>query len=126
MDVGHDGIDKLGFLLFRIGVIHPHVANAAELARDPKIQGDRFDVADVEIAVRLRRETSLNFSPLSALQIFCHDFADEIGRGSWIVWRLAHAVGDGKHGRPACHAERSAVESSHPAASRASHVRKRR
>ena len=79
-DVGHDGVDELDFLFGRIGVVHPHVANAAKLARDSEIEADRLGVADVQISVRLGRETGANLLVLSASHIFCDDIADEIGR----------------------------------------------
>ena len=76
----------------RIGVVHPHVAYAAKLARDPEIEADRFGVADVEIAVRLGREASVNFRALSASHIFCDDIADEIGWGRLVNRWCRHAV----------------------------------
>ena len=36
----------------------PDVANAVELARDPKVETDRFRVADVQITIRLRAENA--------------------------------------------------------------------
>ena len=37
-DIGHYGIDILGFFFSGVGVVHANVANAAELARDPEIE----------------------------------------------------------------------------------------
>ena len=76
----------------RIGVVHPHVADAAKFARDPEIQADRLGVADVEIAVRLWREASVNFRVLSASHIFCDDIADEIGWGRLVSRWCRHAL----------------------------------
>ena len=55
--VGLDGIDI--FLLFpgRVGVVEAQMALAGELLRDAEIQGNRLGMADVQIAVRLRRES---------------------------------------------------------------------
>ena len=67
MDVGHDGIDIFDLFLGRVGVVHPQVADAAEFARDAEVEADRFGMADVEIAVRLRRETGVDPRVLSAV-----------------------------------------------------------
>ena len=72
-----------------IGVVHPDVANAAEFVRDAEVQADRFGVADMQIAVRLRRETGANLRVLSAANIFRDDVADKVRR-SWIIDRCCH------------------------------------
>ena len=92
MHVGHDRIDVFGLFLGRVGVVHPHVADAAELVRDAEVEADRLGVADVEIAVRLGRETGVDARVLSAPHIFCHDIADEIGWSGILVGRFGHAV----------------------------------
>src|SRR5690606_9789016 len=51
------GVDVLLLFLFRVGVVEAQVAGAPELLRQAKIQTDRLGVADVEVAVGLRRET---------------------------------------------------------------------
>ncbi len=51
-----DGIDVF-LLLFRgVGVVEPQVARSAVVAREAEVEADRFRVAVVEIAVRLRRK----------------------------------------------------------------------
>jgi len=49
---------SMEFLLFlgRIGVVEAQIALAAEFLRDAEIEGDGLGVADVEIAVGLRRK----------------------------------------------------------------------
>jgi len=49
--------DVFCFFLRWVRIIHANVADAAELARDSKVETDRFCVADVEITIRLRRKT---------------------------------------------------------------------
>jgi len=51
-----DRVDVLLLLLGRVRVVEAHVARAAVVAREPEVEADRLRVADVEIAVRLRRE----------------------------------------------------------------------
>ncbi len=55
-----DGIHVFDVFLGRVGVVHAQIANAAELARDAEIQADAFGVADVEVAVRLRRKARVD------------------------------------------------------------------
>jgi hypothetical protein len=51
-----DGIDVLLLFFFRVGVVEAQVAGAAVALRQPEVEADRLGVADVQIAVRLRRE----------------------------------------------------------------------
>ena len=54
--VALDGVDIFLLLLGRVGVVEAQVAVAAELLGDAEIEADRLGVADMEIAVRLRRK----------------------------------------------------------------------
>ena len=54
--VALDRNDELVLLLGRVGVVEAQVAAAAEFLRDAEVQADRLGMADVQIAVRLRRE----------------------------------------------------------------------
>ena len=89
MNIGHDRIDILGFFFRRVGVVHADVADAAELVRDAEIQTDRFRMADVQVTIRLRRETRPNFSVLPRANILRDNVANKIGR-SWIFSRRCH------------------------------------
>ena len=80
VDIGHDGIDILGFFLGRIGVVHPNVADAVELVRDPEVQADRLGMTDVKITIRLRWKAGDNLGVVSSPQIIRHNLADEVGR----------------------------------------------
>ena len=75
-----DGIDILDVFLGRVGVVHAQVADAAELARDAEVQADGFRVADVQVAVRLRRKARVNLRIFFLGDVLGHDVADEIGR----------------------------------------------
>ncbi len=76
--VGLDGIDI--FLLFpgRVGVVEAQMALAGELLRDAEIQGNRLGMADVQIAVRLRRESGHDPAVFLGVEVGLHDVADEI------------------------------------------------
>ena len=54
--VALDGVDVFLLFLGRIGVVEAQVAAPAELLGDAEIEADRLGVADVQIAVRLRRK----------------------------------------------------------------------
>ena len=80
-DIFDDRIDVLRFFLRRIGVVEPQVALAAELLGEAEIQVDRLGVADVQIAVRLRRKARVHAAAVFVgLQIVEDDLADEVGR----------------------------------------------
>ena len=84
LHVLHDGIDVLGLFLLGIGVVEAQVGLAAELRRQAEIQADRLGVADVQIAVRLRRKARVHAAAeLVGLQVVEDDVADEIGRAAW-------------------------------------------
>ena len=72
--------------LLGIGVVEAQVGLAAELRGQAEIQADGFGVADVQIAVRLRREARVYPSLiLVGLQVVQNDVANEIG---WAACRL--------------------------------------
>jgi hypothetical protein len=56
-DVGLDCVDVLLLLLDWIGVVEAQVAAATELGGDAEVQADRLGMADMQVAVRLGRET---------------------------------------------------------------------
>ncbi len=76
--VALDGVDELLLLLGRIGVVEAQVAVAAELLGDAEIQADRLGVADVQIAVRLRRKPGDDLGVASAREVGLDDVADEV------------------------------------------------
>jgi hypothetical protein len=78
-----DGIDILQFLLAGIGVVEAQVGLAAEFGRESEVQADRFRVAQMQIAVRLRRKARVYAALiLAGLQIVDDDIADKVGRAA--------------------------------------------
>src|SRR5881227_3717709 len=55
--VALDGVDVFLVLLGGVGVVEAQMTAAAEFLGDAEIEADRLGVADMKIAVRLRRET---------------------------------------------------------------------
>ncbi len=92
-DVFNDRIDVLGFFLGRIGIVEAQVAFAAELARQAEVDRNRLGVADMQISVRLGRETRVHAALiLFGLQIVEDDVPDEVGlngraRCRIVFWR---------------------------------------
>jgi len=80
VDVLHDRLDVLDILLGRVGVVHAQVALAAVFAGDAEIQADRLGVADVQVAVGLRRETRDDLRVAFLRNMLGDDIADEIAR----------------------------------------------
>ena len=79
LDVGDDGVDVLGLLCVRVGVVQAQVAEAAEVLRDAEVLDDGFGVADVEIAVRFWGEAGLDAAAVGALLVVApNDLADEV------------------------------------------------
>ena len=64
VDVLLDGVHVLGVLLGGVGVVHPQVAQAAELLRRAEVDDQRLAVPDVQVAVGLRREPGVDGHPL--------------------------------------------------------------
>ncbi len=76
--VALDGVDELLLLLGRIGVVETKVAVAAELLGNAEIEADRLGVADVQIAVRLRRKPGDDLGVASAREVALDDVANEV------------------------------------------------
>ena len=75
-----DRFDVLHLFLGRIGVVEAEVAAAAEIAGQAEVEADGLGMADVQIAVRLRRKAGDDGLVLAALQVLVDDGADEVGR----------------------------------------------
>jgi hypothetical protein len=52
-----DRIDVFLLFLLRIGVVEAKVAATTVILRQPEVEADRLGMAEVQIAVRLRRKT---------------------------------------------------------------------
>ena len=66
LHIGDDGVDVFGVFLDGIGVVEAQIALAVVFAGDAEIQADRFRVADVEVAIGLRREPGDDLSVFMA------------------------------------------------------------
>ena len=78
-DVFLDRVDVLDIFLGGVRVVVAQIAQAAKLLRDAKVDDQRLGVADVQIAVRLRRKARVHGGEASRLQIFLDGFTDEVG-----------------------------------------------
>ena len=76
--VGLDGVDIFLLFLGGIGVVEAQIALAAEFLRDPEIEADRFGVADMQIAVRLRRKPGHDLVVLLGVEVGLDDVANEV------------------------------------------------
>jgi hypothetical protein len=78
MDVLLDGVDEFLLFLGRVGVVEAQIALAAEFLGDAEVQADRFGVADMEIAVRLRRKPGDDLAGAAVRKIGLDDVANEV------------------------------------------------
>jgi len=80
-DVVLNRLDVLDFLGRRIGVVEAQIALPAVIGGDTEIQANRLRMADVQVAVRLRRKPRMHAAVvLAGLEVGVDDFADEVGR----------------------------------------------
>ncbi len=78
--VGHDRVDVLHLFLGRVGVVEPEMAGAPVLRGEAEVEADRLGVADVQVAVRLRREPRDDpAAEAPAGVVLGDDLADEVG-----------------------------------------------
>ena len=78
-DVALDGLYVFGVLFYRVGIVETQVTNAVVFLSDTEIHADCFDVADMQVSVRLRRETRLNTSAIYSLsEVFFYDLLNKI------------------------------------------------
>ncbi len=74
-----DRIDVLDVLLDRIGVVEAQIAVAGELGCDTEVEADRLRMADVQVAVRFRREAGDHPAAVAAGgDVGGYDLSDEI------------------------------------------------
>ena len=80
-DIALDGLYILGVLFGRVGVVETEVTNTVVFLGDTEVHTDGFDVADMQVTVRLRRETGLDTSAVHSLrEVFLSDLLNEIER----------------------------------------------
>ena len=97
-DVLFDRLDELLLLLGRVGVVHPEMTAASVVAGDAEVEADRLGVADVEVAVGLRRKAGDHQRVPSGGKIGVDDLADEVGR-TRLVHRVAAPAVPARDGR---------------------------
>ncbi|MCY1225824.1 hypothetical protein D9M72_380320 [compost metagenome] len=101
-----DRIDVFGVFLDRVGVVEAQVAAAAVVARQPEVHADALGVADMQVAVGLRREACdhgrQRFAGLvlaagigAGGEVLVDDAAQEVGGGGGAVGRLVVVAHDG-------------------------------
>src|SRR5207247_995181 len=66
--------------LDRIGVVEAEIAVPAVLLRDAKVEADRLRMADVQVAVRLRRKARDHRAMAAGGEVVFDDLTDEIAR----------------------------------------------
>ena len=77
-DVFLNRIDVLDLFLGRVGVVHAQVAAALIFQREAEVEADGLRVADVQVAVRLRRETRDDLGVLTGREVGVDDLLDEV------------------------------------------------
>ena len=86
-------IDILRLFLRRVRIIEPQIALAAELLRQPKIQADRFGMANMQIPIGLGRKARMHpAAVLAGGQILHDDLADKVRRAGFF-WALVRSIG---------------------------------
>ena len=77
MNIFLDGIDVLHVFLCGVRVVHAQVTDAVKSLCGAEIDVDRLGVADVQVAVRLRRETGVHLHAFAAAAL-CEVFYNKI------------------------------------------------
>ena len=77
VDIFLDGIDVLHVFLCGVRVVHAQVTDAVKALCGAEIDVDRLGVADVQVAVRLRRETGVHLHAFAAAAL-CEVFYNKI------------------------------------------------
>ena len=78
LDVFFDGVDVFVVFFFRVGIVKTQVAQAIVNISQTEVQADGFGVTDVQIAIRLGRETGLDGCMFTAFEVFFDNGADEM------------------------------------------------
>src|SRR5579872_2776004 len=76
-----DRVDVLLLFLGRVGIVEAQIAASAELFGDTEIEADRFGVADMQIAIRLRRKARHDLACTTGREIGGDDVADKVAPG---------------------------------------------
>jgi len=73
-----DGLDVFHIFPGGVGIVEPQVAAAGIIAGQTEIETDGLGMTDMEVTVRLRRETGYDGLVLAGAQILVDDVADKI------------------------------------------------
>ena len=94
LDILLDGLYIFHILFLRVGIVHAEVAHAPILGSHTEVHGDGLGVTDVQVAVRLWRETRLQTAAVLAFgQVFFDDLLDEVQTfllNTFICIQLSH------------------------------------
>jgi len=78
MHIGHDRVDVLRFLFYGIRIVHADVTSAAKLVSNPKVEANRLRMADMQVAVWLRRKTRADLLVFARAEVVRDDITDKI------------------------------------------------
>ena len=84
-DVLDDGIHVLLLFLGGVGVVKAQVEEAVEIQSDAIVNPDGLRMADVQVGVRLGRESGVDMIEPPRCQVLLHRLADEICRFSTLL-----------------------------------------
>ena len=91
-DILLDRLHVLQFLFGRVGVIKSHIADAAVIGGETKVEADGFGMPDMKISIRFRRKSRVNATAVFAgFKIVFNDSSDKIGCRLQII--LGHQYG---------------------------------
>ena len=79
----------LGFLLGRVRIVEPQVAQAVKILCNAKLDANAFGVSDVKVAIGLWWESGVHAVVSAALQVLSNSLPDKIGVGG--RFSLGHA-----------------------------------
>ena len=96
VDILLDGLHVLHVLLGGVGVVHAQVAQAAVFLGGAEVHEDRLGMADVQIAVGLRREPGVDGHALELTtlgDVLVNEIMDEVLRhgGFQLFWHVNHS-----------------------------------
>ena len=100
VDVVLDCLDVLRVLLGRVGVIHAQIAQTVEFFRGTEVDAQGLAVADVQIAVWLRREAGMDGHALilpALSDVFFNEGLDKIIDLGSFVFHIFHPLGNVDH-----------------------------
>ena len=80
LDIRFDRFHKLRLFLGRIRVVEKQIALSVVFFSRTEIQAKRFRVPDVQIAVRFRGKTGMNFRDLPFGKLFVYNVFDKVVR----------------------------------------------